>query len=366
MRYKSLFLLFAVFLIGGLIYGIIHSVNQVNQNEETPKAKLRILTAGSLMVPLSEVEKAFEGEHPEVDVEIEGHGSIQVIRHIIDLGEKADVIFVADYSLIPDLMFNRKMPNSTLPYADWYAKFSTNEMVIAFTNKSKYANEISSDNWYEILARKDVKFGFSDPVLDACGYRTLMLIQLAEGYYNNRTIFETLISKNFNPTFFVESDEGDSNYTIYVPQKVNPKTDKVVIRRSSILLTPLIETNSIDYGFIYLSVAKQHGLNYIKLPPEINLGSEGQTDNYKKVRVEFQFHRFEYIPAVKTRIGLPIEYALTIPNNTPHKKVAIEFVEFLLSKKGRELFYKNYQKIYEKPEMFGNTTEITEMRLKVG
>ena len=48
---------------------------------------------------------AFEAQHPDVDVQVEGHGSIQAIRQVTDLHRPIDVVAVADESLIPDLMF---------------------------------------------------------------------------------------------------------------------------------------------------------------------------------------------------------------------------------------------------------------------
>jgi len=80
------------------------------------------------------------------------------VRKVTDLHKPADIVAVADYTLIPQLL----VPN----YTDFYVLFATNEIVIAFTDQSKYADEINSDNWYEILARPDVKFGFSDPNQD--------------------------------------------------------------------------------------------------------------------------------------------------------------------------------------------------------
>ena len=172
--------------------------------------KLKVLYAGSLILPFEEIEKEFERQHPGVDVRMEGHGSIQVIRHVTDIHERVDVLAVADHSLIPDMMY----PD----YADSYIIFATNEMVIAHTNESRYADEITKENWYEILKRPDIKFGFSNPMLDSCGYRALMVTQLAELYYENQTIFEDMIGYNFDPPVIVT--ENNDTYTIVVPRDI--------------------------------------------------------------------------------------------------------------------------------------------------
>ena len=76
-----------------------------SSGEQPPKTVLKVVPAGSLLQPFDEVEKAFEAQHPDVDVQVEGHGSIQAIRQVTDLHRPVDVVAVADASLIPDLMF---------------------------------------------------------------------------------------------------------------------------------------------------------------------------------------------------------------------------------------------------------------------
>jgi len=50
----------------------------------SPSNTLQVIAAGSLLAPFAEAEQEFEASHPGVDVRIEGHGSIQVIRQVTD------------------------------------------------------------------------------------------------------------------------------------------------------------------------------------------------------------------------------------------------------------------------------------------
>ena len=75
---------------------------------------------------------------------------------------------------------------------------ATNELVLAYNSKSKYADEINANNWYQIISRPDVKFGFADPRMDAVGYRTLMALKLAESYYGVDNIMEDTVGKYFS------------------------------------------------------------------------------------------------------------------------------------------------------------------------
>jgi len=81
------------------------------------KTKLVVFEADSLMVPLAQVEKEFESANPDIDVLMEAHGSIQVIRQVTELEQDVDVVAVADFSLIPMLMYATTMPDGR-PYAD--------------------------------------------------------------------------------------------------------------------------------------------------------------------------------------------------------------------------------------------------------
>jgi len=302
------------------------------------RTSLKVIYAGSLIVPFEELEKQFESKHPGVDVQIEGHGSIQVVRHLTDLHKEIDVLVVADDSLIPDMVYTAQIPGTSENYADWYVRFAKNQVVIAYTDKSKHANEINESNWYEILGRKNVKFGFSNPMLDACGYRTLMVIQLAESYYDNLTIFDDLIAQNFDPAISL-SKIGDT-HTMHVPEIFEPKT-KIAVRGGSVQLLPLLKHGEIDYAFEYKSVAQQHGLRFLELPPQIDLSSTEYEDLYKKVNVRLGFQRFKSVDV--DRVGRPIFYGITIPKNAPHSELAVEFVKFVISKDGQRELLKVWQ-----------------------
>jgi molybdate/tungstate transport system substrate-binding protein len=296
------------------------------------KVPLKVYCAGSLVIPFGEAEKEFEALHPDVDVQVEPHGSIQVIRQVTDLHRPGDIIAVADESLIPDLMFGNA-GNEGKNYTGWYLPFGGNEMVITFTNKSRYASEITGDNWYEILSRPDVKVGLSNPMLDAAGYRALMVAKLAENEYHSSSLFATLLGEHFDPPLPVTTVDRVS--TIVLPEIVKPSDDHVVVRDGSIFLLSLLEAGGVDYAFEYRSVADGKNLRWISLPPSINLGSPEYAENYRNVTVILGFQRFSSIGT--ERKGVPIVYAVTIPNNAAHPEIAKEFVAYIAgeAQKGR-------------------------------
>jgi molybdate/tungstate transport system substrate-binding protein len=311
-------------------------------NIQPSKQKLTVFCATSLQFPLNIVETDFENAYQNIDLEVQGHGTIQVVRHVTELHDKVDVVLVADYSLIPVMMYPTKISGTNESYARYYIRFATNTLVLAYTNSSKYANEINSHNWCSIVARSDAKIGLANPQFDALGYRALMAIQLAQDYYGVSDLFHTLITVNMEPP--ISSIPDGENYTISVPEIQEPKGDKLTLRASEVDLIDLLQLGYLDYCFIYLSNAKQYGFNYVELPDEVNMGSAQNQSNYERIQVVYEHERFATVSLDRT--GETIYYGLTIPANAPHPELAEEFIKFILAEQGKTDFENCYHPIF--------------------
>lgn len=309
-----------------IILVIIVLTTGCTTNQETGRIPLKVVAAGSLIIPFSEIELRYEAVHPDIDVQVEGHGSIQAIRQVTDLYRTFDVVAVADESLIPDLMY-RPSKETGKNFTEWYVPFARNEMVIAYTGKSQYHGEINGTNWPEILARPDVRVGFSNPMLDAAGYRTLMVGMLATDYYGDRDIFQRIIGDHFDPPLPVEI--SNSAYTVRLPEVLHPSDPHIAIRDGSIFLMSLLAAGGLDYAFEYRSVTEAQNFSYVALPPEINLASPEYADEYGKAHVILGFQRFSSIG--QERSGRPIVYAMTVPTDAAHPDEAHRFIQFVLA-----------------------------------
>jgi molybdate/tungstate transport system substrate-binding protein len=286
---------------------------------------VKVFHAGSLAVPLEQAEQQFEALHPEYDVQRESRGSLECVRQITEVGKPSDVLASADYSLIPDMMY----PD----YADWYVRFATNDVVLAYNDEvSMYADEITPENWYEILRRDNVIFGFSNPNDDPCGYRSVMVFQLAELNYGDDQIFDDLILEN---TAITVSEEADGTYHIKTPEDLQPNTEKVNIRPKSVELVVLVEAGGLDYAFEYRSVAVQHNLSFVDLPAEIDLSTMEYADTYKKVKVELADRSIQ--------TGMPVMYGITVPTVAENPEGGLEFVKFVIGEPGQKIFADNGQ-----------------------
>lgn len=269
-------------------------------NMTVRREKVIIFHAGSLSVPLKMIAGEFEKENPGVKVLLEPAGSIVCARMVTELKRPCDIILSADYFVIDELL----KPD----YADWNLCFATNEMVLAYTGKSKYANIISSDNWPDILLRKDVTYSRADADSDPGGYRTLMTFMLSEKHYGLTGITEKLKAKN---TGFIRPKEVD--------------------------LVALLEINAVDYIFIYKSVAIQHNFKYLDLPDDVNLSDPALNEVYRTV----SFYVRGKSPSDSMKVtGEYIKYSATILNNAQNPALAEDFMDFLLSKHGMDIFRK--------------------------
>jgi molybdate/tungstate transport system substrate-binding protein len=323
------------------------------------KTQMRVLFAGSLILPFDDLEQAFEEQHPDVDVLMEGHGSIQCIRQVTELERLADVVAVADYALIPLLMYETEVPESGKPYAEWTMQFATNQLGLAYTDESTQADEINANNWYEILSRPDVVFGLSDPRFDACGYRGMMVGQLATSYYNEPALFYNLLGDRFTQPVRVEENQDNDLYTILIPEVLRPENGSgLMMRGASVQLLGVLESGDLDYAFEYLSVSKQRDLNFLALPEEINLSDEAYEENYKRARVKLAYQRFATVnPEFE---GKTIQYGLTIPSNAPHPDLAAKLIQFLIGPEGQRVMADNQHPMIL-PPLVDNEEALPEM-----
>ena len=286
-----------------MLLAILIGPSDSSGQKPAEKKELIIFHAGSLSVPLKQIAQEYEKKTPGTKIFLESAGSLVCARKITELKKPCDIIASSDYFVINELL----IPD----FASWSIRFATNEIVIAYQEKSKYSKEINSGNWMDILQKKDVIYSRSDPDSDPCGYRTVFTFMLAEKYYKKTGLTEKMSAKN-----------------------------KEYIRPKEVDLVALLESNAIDYMFQYKSVAIQHGLKYIVLPKEINLSDPSKKDIYSSVSTDVAGSK----PAIKMKVtGDYINYSITVLDNALQKEAAVSFLEFLLGPEGREIFKNNGQ-----------------------
>ena len=282
---------------------LAYSLTGCRNNEGSKTNEIIIFHAGSLSVPFKQLADEFEKNNPGVKILMEPAGSLVCARKITELKKPCDIIASADYFVIDRLIVPQ--------YASWSIRFATNEIVIAFQEKSKYAGEINSQNWMDILLRDDVTYARSDPDADPCGYRAVLSFKLAEKYYWKPGLADKLQLK-----------------------------DRSFIRPKEVDLVALVEANAVDYMFQYKSVAIQHNFKFIELPDEINLGNPSMNGIYNLVSHNVVGDK----PGSTMKVtGEYINYSLAVLNDAPNSKKAVDFVAYIISPEGMEIFRRNGQ-----------------------
>ena len=261
---------------------------------------LIVFGAGTLSTPFTAELQAFKKQNPGVTVHSQFGASGDMVKNITQLGQPADVLGVADYSLIPKLMFG-----GSKPFATWYVGFVSNQITFAYTSHSKGASGLTASNWYKVLAQPGVRIGRSNPAADPSGYQTLQMLQLSNGYYRQPNLSASVLKNS---------------------------PDSSVAETETSLLAAL-QSGQIDYLAIYKSNALEQRLKYIALPPQINLSDPAMAADYGKVTI--------HAGSLGALTAKPIIYGLTIPATAPSAALGQKFISFVLSPQGQAIMRSN-------------------------
>ena len=187
-------------------------------------------------------------------------------------------------------------------HLDWYVRFGTNRIVVAYTDASAHADSVAEENWYRILTRDDVTVGRADATLAPAGRHALALLQRAEGIYGLPHLSERILERS------------SLRY----------------VRPNAAELALLLETGEVDYILEYESVARQYGFKFLALP---------------------------------TELSLPILYGVSVPRQATQAAAAVRFVASMLSDEGKEILRAAHVNVLRVPVALGTNipTEITEV-----
>ena len=160
--------------------------------------------------------------------------------------------------------------------------------------------------------------------LDPNGYRSLIVMKLAEQYYGQPGLADRLAA--------------NSSAHLVRPKEVD--------------LMGLLQAGEIDYAWSYESVAQGAKLPYVMLPRAIDLSDPSAFAQYARATVR--------IPG-KTRTdsvemkGEPILYAFSVPRSAPHKSLGEKFAAFLLSDAGRRILTREHLDPLPAPVFVGDS-----------
>jgi molybdate/tungstate transport system substrate-binding protein len=161
-------------------------------------------------------------------------------------------------------------------WVSWYTTFAQSPVVIGYNASSKFAADLKSKPWYQVLQEPGIKIGRTDPKLDPKGALTVTLMQQAEAFYKSPGLSEKIIG-------------APDNSAQVLPEET---------------LVGRLQSGQLDVGFFYSTESADVKIPVITLPPEITP---------KAV------------------------YTVTILHNAPNADGADKFVAFLLGKPGQKV-----------------------------
>jgi molybdate/tungstate transport system substrate-binding protein len=154
----------------------------------------------------------------------------------------------------------------------WYVNFAQSPVLIGYNPSSRFAADLTSRPWYEVLQEAGIKIGRTDPKLDPKGALTVRLLDQAERAYKLPGIAKKILGAPDNP------------------EQVRPEES----------LVGSLQSGQIDVGFFYSTETADLRIPAIPLPD----------------------------------VALSAQYTVTVLRNAPNPETAIKFVEFLLGPQG--------------------------------
>ena len=268
-----------------------------------------VFHTSSLSPLLQTVSRRFEANNPDVAILGEAAGSLDTIRKVTDLGRACDLLAIADHRLIARLL----MPDRTqVGY-----EFLGNELVLAASERRLFEpltrQPRRRKDWFELLIGGSHSYGVSDPDQDPAGYYTQLSWKLAELHYNRTALYRRLING-------------------LDPRWVRPRSTELV---------DLLKNKTVDFAFLYKSVALQNGLDFVDLPAQVSLSEPTYAQLYSQVSLRVGGDRSGSVMEVS---GGLIRYGIClISQDNPW---AVRFLDYVLSTEAQSLYRElGYQSI---------------------
>jgi molybdate/tungstate transport system substrate-binding protein len=235
----------------------------------------------------------------------EGKGST-ALAQMMRSGLRTPDVFISAAPSANNLLMGASNHN----LVKWYLALAQDQLVIAYSPKSKFAGQLQQAAkgalpWYKVMEEPGFRFGRTDPLLDPKGESTIFMFKLAETYYHQPDLFSQILKSNENPS------------------QVFPEES----------LLSQLTTGQVDAIIAYKHEAVEWNVPYITLPDAINLGNANDAAAYAKATITEKNGKVKH--------GAPILFTITVPTNAPHPSAGTAFARYLISGPGHEILMKD-------------------------
>lgn len=248
-----------------------------------PRPPITVFAAASLARPLAILADSFQSR-TGVPVRRELGGSLDHVRKLTDLNRIPDVLMLADDEIMASLM---------PAHLDWYVRFATSRIVLAYTDQSRFADSITTENWWRLITRDGVSVGRADSAIAPAGRHALAILRRAESYYREPGLTDRLLARS-----------GQRH-----------------VRPNATELAALLETGEVDYVLEYEAVSRQYGFRFLRLPADL---------------------------------ALAVLYGIAVPRRAPDAASAEAFVTYVLSREGKAILADANMEVLRVPVALGS------------
>ena len=161
-------------------------------------------------------------------------------------------------------------------WVSWYVTFAQSPLVIGYDPNSRFAADLKTKPWYEVMSEPGIRIGRTDPKLDPKGALTVKLLDKTATVYKQPGLAQRVLGAPDNPA------------------QVLP--EETLLGR--------LQSGQIDAGFFYSTETADAHIPVIQLPSEIRAGAS---------------------------------YTVTVLRNAPNPDGAAQFTAFLLGAQGRAM-----------------------------
>jgi molybdate/tungstate transport system substrate-binding protein len=118
-------------------------------------------------------------------------------------------------------------------WVKWYASFAKGALVLGYNRNSRFANDLKTKPWYQVITKPGILVGKTDPALDPKGQLTVQALNQAAAMYNEPAL-----------AAMAHSTEG------VFPEET---------------LVGRLQAGQLDAGFFYANEAKEAGILTVSL-----------------------------------------------------------------------------------------------------
>ena len=159
-----------------------------------------------------------------------GAGSAQVAKEITGKVRSGDVFISAKPDVNDDLEGAKNGD-----WVTWYVTFAKAPLLIGYNPKSKFAADLKSKPWYDVITEKGIRVGRTDPTLDPKGKLTVQAFQQAA-------------TKSGKSGFEAAAEKASTVY----PEET---------------LVGRLQSGQLDAGFFYANEAQEQKIPTVSLAP---------------------------------------------------------------------------------------------------